>query len=73
MMEFLATIGIAFVRSSIMEKSTQQVSSHLPLQQFVAGAVGELERLHYCRRTLGRYRAVWRRLIAFCQEMSLGD
>jgi site-specific recombinase XerD len=73
MMEFLATIGIAFVRSSIMETSTQQVSSHLPLQQFVAGAVGELERLHYCRRTLGRYRAVWRRLIAFCEEMSLGD
>ncbi|NPT62506.1 site-specific integrase [Paraburkholderia elongata] len=56
-----------------MEKSTHQVSSHLPLQQFVAGAVGELERLHYSRRTLARYRAVWRHLIGFCHEMSLED
>ncbi|CAG9179750.1 hypothetical protein LMG23992_04065 [Cupriavidus laharis] len=56
-----------------MEQSTHQVSSHLPLQQFVAGAVGELERLHYSRRSLGRYRAVWRHLIAFCHERSLGD
>ncbi|MFP3559392.1 site-specific integrase [Paraburkholderia sp. SIMBA_049] len=56
-----------------MERSTHQASSHLPLQQFVAGAVGELEKLHYSRRTLGRYRAVWRHLIAFCHEMSLGD
>jgi site-specific recombinase XerD len=56
-----------------MEKSTHQVSSLLPLQQFVAGAVDELERLHYSRRTLGRYRAVWRHLIAFCHEMGLAD
>lgn len=56
-----------------MEKSTHQVSSHLPLQQFVAGAVRELERLHYSRRTLERYRAVWRHLIAFCHEISLRD
>ncbi|MFJ1260754.1 site-specific integrase [Cupriavidus sp. CuC1] len=56
-----------------MEQSTHQVSRHLPLPQFVAGAVGELERLHYSRRSLGRYRAVWRHLIAFCHEMNLGD
>ncbi|BAO92687.1 site-specific integrase [Caballeronia cordobensis] len=56
-----------------MEKSTHQVSSHLPLQQLVAGAVSELKRLGYSRKSLWRYRVVWRHLIAFCQEMSLGD
>lgn len=56
-----------------MEKSSHQVSSHLPLQQFVASAGGELEKLHYSRRTLERYRAVWRHLIAFCHEMNLED
>jgi site-specific recombinase XerD len=56
-----------------MEKSTQQVSSHLPLQQFVAGAVGELEGLHYSRRTLDRYRAVWRHFVEFCHDRSYGD
>jgi site-specific recombinase XerD len=71
MMGLMAAIGIAFVRSSIMEKSTHQVSSHLPLRQFVAGAVGELERLHYSRRSLGRYRTVWRYLVAFCHEMNM--
>jgi hypothetical protein len=56
-----------------MEKSTQQVASHLPLQQFVAGAVGELEGLHYSRRTLDRYRAVWRHFVEFCHDMSQVD
>src|SRR5258708_31426452 len=54
-----------------MEKPTHQLSTLLPLQQFVAGAVDELERLHYSRRSLGRYRAVWRHLTVFCHEMSL--
>jgi len=56
-----------------MEKSTHQVSSHLPLQQFVADAVSELERLGYSRKSLWRYRVAWRHLIEFCHEMSLGD
>lgn len=56
-----------------MEHSTHQVSSRLPLEQVIAGAVGELERLHYSRRSLGRYRVVWRQLIVFCHEMSLAD
>ena len=56
-----------------MEKSTHQVSSHLPLQQLVAGAVSELERLGYSRKSLWRYRVAWRHLIEFCHEMSMGD
>ncbi|KVE31725.1 hypothetical protein [Burkholderia sp. TSV86] len=56
-----------------MEHSTLQVSNHLPLQQFVAGAVRELERLQYSRRSLERYRVVWQRLISFCHEMRSGD
>jgi site-specific recombinase XerD len=56
-----------------MEHSTHQVSSRLSLEQVIAGAVGELERLQYSRRSLGRYRVVWRHLIVFGHEMSLGD
>lgn len=56
-----------------MEHSIHQVSIRLPLEQLIADAVGELERLHYSRRSLGRYRAVWRHLTVFCHEMSLAD
>ena len=56
-----------------MEHSTHQVSSRLSLEQVIAGTVGELERLQYSRRSLGRYRVVWRHLIVFGHEMSLGD
>jgi hypothetical protein len=56
-----------------MEQSTHQVSSHLPLERFVAGALGELERLRYSRRSLQRYWTVWRHLVALSHEMSLGD
>src|SRR5260370_7531585 len=73
MMGVLAAIGAAVVRSSIMEHSTHQVSSRLSLEQVIAGAVGELERLQYSRRSLGRYRVVWRHLIVFGHEIRLGD
>lgn len=56
-----------------MEQSTHHVSRQLPLQQLVAGALGELERLRYGERALRRYRTVWRHLVAFRYEMSLGD
>lgn len=71
MMGVLAAIGVAVLRGSIMEHSIHQVLIRLPLEQIIAGAVGELERLHYSRRSLGRYRAVWRHLTVFCHEMSL--
>jgi integrase len=56
-----------------MEHSTHQVSSRLPLEQLIAGAVSELERLGYSRRSLNRYWTVWRRLAAFCPNMNVID
>ncbi|MDT7814958.1 MAG: hypothetical protein QOJ42_4874 [Acidobacteriaceae bacterium] len=56
-----------------MEHSTHQVSSRLPLEQVIAGAVSELERLGYSRRSLGRYRTVWRHFVAFCLDMNVRD
>lgn len=56
-----------------MEQSNYQVSSHWPLERFVAGVESELERLRYSRRSLRRYRTVWRHLVGFCHEMRLGD
>ncbi|MFP3184667.1 MAG: tyrosine-type recombinase/integrase [Paraburkholderia sp.] len=56
-----------------MEQSTHQVSRQLPLQQLVVNALCELERLRYGERALRRYRTVWRRFVAFCCAMSLGD
>ena len=56
-----------------MEHSTHQVSSRLPLEQLIAGAVSELERLGYSRRSLNRYWTVWRRLAAFCPDMNVID
>jgi site-specific recombinase XerD len=56
-----------------MEDSTRQVSSRLPLKQVIAGAVSELERLGYSRRSLNRYRTVWRHFVAFCLDMNVRD
>src|SRR5260370_14798326 len=65
--------GSPLVRSSIMEHSTHQVSSRLPLEQVISGAISELERLGYGRRSLNRYRTVWRHFVAFCREMNNRD
>ncbi|MFP3565456.1 tyrosine-type recombinase/integrase [Paraburkholderia sp. SIMBA_030] len=56
-----------------MEDSTRQVSSRLPLEQVIAGAVSELERLGYSRRSLNRYCTVWRHLVAFCLDTNVID
>jgi site-specific recombinase XerD len=56
-----------------MDQSTDQVSHNLPLERFVARALSELEKLRYSRRSLRRYRTIWRHLVAFCREMNLGD
>lgn len=45
----------------------------MPLAQLVARALSELENLRYSRRSLRRYRTVWRQLVAFCQERKLED
>jgi hypothetical protein len=35
--------------------------------------LSELEKLRYSRRSLRRYRTIWRHLVAFSHEMNLGD
>lgn len=56
-----------------MDQSNHQVSSNLPLHQLVARAEIELEKLCYSRRSLRRYRTIWRQLVAFSRQMNLGD
>ena len=56
-----------------MDQSTHQVSNNLPLDRFVARALGELEKLRYSRRSLRRYRTIWRHLVAFSRQMNLED
>jgi hypothetical protein len=53
--------------------SNQQPAINTPLNQLIAGALRELEKLRYSRRSLRRYRAVWQQLVAFSRQMKLGD
>jgi site-specific recombinase XerD len=57
-----------------MDKSNPQVSNNLPLEldQLVARALNELEKLRYSRRSLRRYRTIWRKLVTFSHELNLG-
>jgi site-specific recombinase XerD len=45
----------------------------LPIAQLVQHALGELKKLDYSRRTLRRYRTVWKHLVAFAVQQQLGD
>ena len=56
-----------------MDQSNRLVSGNLPLGQLVGNALGELEQLGYSRRSLNRYRAIWRHLIEFSRQNKLGD
>lgn len=56
-----------------MNQSKCPISENLPLGRLVADALGELERLGHSRRSLGRYRAIWRHLIEFSRQNKLGD
>jgi hypothetical protein len=55
-----------------MDPSKDQSAINLPLAQLVARALSELEKLRYSRRSLRRYRTVWRQLVAFARRMNLG-
>ena len=48
-------------------------SENLQLGRLVTGALGEIERLGYSRRSRNRYRATWEHLIAFARGKKLGD
>lgn len=56
-----------------MDPSKDQSAINLPLAQLVARALSELENLRYSRRSLRRYRTVWRQLVAFSQGRKLED
>jgi len=56
-----------------MDQSNRLVSGNLPLGRLVGNALGEIEQLGYSRRSLGRYRAIWRHLIEFSRQNKLGD
>ena len=55
-----------------MDPSKDQSAINLPLEQLVARALSELENLRYSRRSLRRYRRIWRQLVAFSHEMKPG-
>src|SRR5215468_237875 len=55
-----------------MDQSNHAVPTSLSLDRLVACASRELEELRYSRRSLRRYRTVWRHLMAFSREMNLG-
>lgn len=54
-----------------MDQSNHPVSNNLPLDRLVARASSELEKLRYSRRSLRRYRTIWRHLVAFSRQMKL--
>jgi site-specific recombinase XerD len=56
-----------------MDPSKDQSAIDLPLEQLVARALSELEKVRYSRRSLRRYRTVWRQLVAFSHEIKLED
>jgi site-specific recombinase XerD len=55
-----------------MDPSNRQVAN-IPLDRLVAGALSQLEKLRYSRRSLRRYRTIWRHLVAFSRQMKLED
>ena len=56
-----------------MDQSNPEVPTSLPLDRLVARASRELEKHRYSRRSLRRYRTVWRQLVAFSRQMNLED
>jgi site-specific recombinase XerD len=55
-----------------MDQFNHQVAN-IPLDRLVAGALSQLEKLRYSRRSLRRYRTIWRHLVAFSRQMNLED
>ena len=51
-----------------MDPSQLRTTSGLPLDELVAHALSELERVNYSRRAVRRYRMVWAKLVAFSRE-----
>ena len=56
-----------------MTQSGQQLFHDIPLGQLVSKAISELRQLGYCKRTINRYRFVWKQLVTFSHSNGLGD
>ena len=56
-----------------MDSTQHRNPSSLPLDQLVAHALSELDKINYSRRSVRRYRTVWEHLVAFSREMNFGD
>ena len=56
-----------------MDSSTNAFSNGIPLKRVVKRALRELERLGYSRRSLRRYRTIWKHLLAFAQDNGFED
>jgi site-specific recombinase XerD len=56
-----------------MDQINVPILRNLSLECLVTGALSEIERLGYSRRSRNRYRAVWDHLIEFSKRMELGD
>jgi len=56
-----------------MDSSAHRTPSSLPLDQLIAHALSELDKINYSRRSVRRYRTVWGHLVTFSRERSLGD
>lgn len=56
-----------------MEQTHCPTSEKMPLERLVAGALGEIARLGYSRRSRNRYRAIWEHLITFSRWKEWGD
>lgn len=54
-----------------MDPSPLRTTSGLPLDELVAHALSELDRVNYSRRAVRRYRTVWAKLVAFSRERNL--
>ena len=56
-----------------MDSLAHRTPSGLPLDQLVAHALSELDKINYSRRSVRRYRTVWGHLVTFSRERNLGD
>jgi len=56
-----------------MDRTKYQVTGSRPLDRLVNKALKELAKLGYSRRSLRRYRTIWRHLIEFSKKSDLGN
>lgn len=56
-----------------MTTSKRRSLCDLPLDELVRHALGELEKLNYNRKTVWRYRTVWKHLVRFSAREHLGN